>query len=84
MSNTLNMISTAELGMENDSKSKMSNKIMSRSVEICKVKYKCFLLICTLISLCIVNVFQIIKENMDDTMKHILLSVLKTQNNTMK
>ncbi len=59
------------------------NRIKSRCVEICRVKYKCFLLICTLMTLLCINFFQILstKINADD-LKNLMLTFI--QNTTRK
>lgn len=64
--------------LENNQENYNNKKFISRTVEICKVKYKCFLLICSLISLFIVNVFQLLNDN--DNMRQLLTSVITQYN----
>jgi hypothetical protein len=76
MSNIVNMEAINEL--ENNKNDCNNKKFVSRTVEICKVKYKCFLLICSLISLFIVNLFQLLNDN--DNMRQLLTSVITRYN----
>ena len=64
--------------LENNQENYNNKKFVSRTVEICKVKYKCFLLICSLISLFIVNLFQLLNDN--DNIRQLLTSVITQYN----
>ena len=64
--------------LENNQENYNNKKFISRTVEICKVKYKCFLLICSLISLFIVNLFQLLNDN--DNIRQLLTSVITQYN----
>ncbi len=55
-----------------------NTNIKSRCVEICRVKYKCFLLLCTLITVLCINLFQILNAKIDgNDLKYILLTMLR-------
>ena len=76
----LNIVNTMEsnIDLENNQNEQNKRQFVSRTVAICKLKYKCFLLICSLLSLFVVNLFQLLNDN--DNMKQLLTFVVTQYN----